>query len=44
MDRAKITDILNRIKALEAVQGKLPIPKGPVPNSMKGMRGNLRGR
>ncbi|WP_300682501.1 DUF4191 domain-containing protein [Nocardioides sp.] len=41
---ADITDILNRLKALDAVQGKVPMPKGPVPTSMKGMRGNLRGR
>lgn len=39
-----ITDVLNRLKALDAVQGKLPLPKGPIPTSMKGSRGNLRGR
>ncbi|MFT4263699.1 MAG: DUF4191 domain-containing protein [Nocardioides sp.] len=41
---ADITDILNRLKALDAIQGKVPMPKGPVPTSMKGMRSNLRGR
>ncbi|UDY25050.1 DUF4191 domain-containing protein [Nocardioides sp. Kera G14] len=41
---ADITDILNRVKALDAVQGKVPLPKGPVPTSMKGQRSNLRGR
>ncbi|HEY0888684.1 MAG TPA: DUF4191 domain-containing protein [Nocardioides sp.] len=41
---AQMTDILNRLKALDAVTGKVPMPKGPVPTSMKGMRGNLRGR
>jgi len=41
---AEITDILNRVKALDAQRGKMPLPKGPVPTSMKGMRGNLRGR
>jgi hypothetical protein len=35
---AEITDILQRLKALDAQRGKLPLPKGPVPNSMKGMR------
>lgn len=40
----EITDILNRVKALDATRGTLPIPKGPVPTSMKGMRGNVRGR
>lgn len=41
---AEITDILNRLKALDATGAKLPLPKGPVPTSMKGQRGNLRGR
>lgn len=41
---AEITDILNRLKALDSTRGKLPMPKGPVPTSMKGFRGNLRGR
>jgi hypothetical protein len=41
---AELTDLLNRLKAIDASRGKVPLPKGPVPNSMKGMRGNLRGR
>ncbi|HCB07923.1 MAG TPA: DUF4191 domain-containing protein [Nocardioides sp.] len=41
---AEMTDILNRIKALDAQRSTIPLPKGPVPTSMKGMRGNLRGR
>ncbi|MFC7359350.1 DUF4191 domain-containing protein [Nocardioides astragali] len=41
---AEITDILQRLKALDAQRGKLPLPKGPVPNSMKGMRSQQRGR
>jgi len=40
----EITDILNRLKALDATRGTLPMPKGPVPTSMKGMRQNMRGR
>jgi hypothetical protein len=40
----EMTDILNRLKALDAQRSLMPIPKGPVPTSMKGMRGNLRGR
>ena len=32
------------LKALDAQRGKLPLPKGPIPTSMKGMRGNLKGR
>ncbi|MFT4081863.1 MAG: DUF4191 domain-containing protein [Nocardioides sp.] len=41
---AEITDVLNRLKALDNTRGNLPIPKGPIPTSMKGLRGNLRGR
>jgi hypothetical protein len=41
---AEMTDILNRLKALDAQRSNIPIPKGPVPTSMKGMRGNMRGR
>ena len=41
---AEMTDILNRLKALDAQRGKLPLPKGPVPTSMKGMRSQQRGR
>lgn len=41
---AEQTDILQRLKALDAQRPKVPLPRGPVPTSMKGMRGNLRGR
>lgn len=41
---AEMTDILQRLKAVDARRGAMPIPKGPVPTSMKGQRGNLRGR
>lgn len=41
---ADMTDILHRLKALDAQRPKIPMPRGPVPTSMKGMRGNLRGR
>ena len=41
---AEMTDILQRLKALDATRGKIPLPKGPVPTSMKGQRGNQRGR
>jgi hypothetical protein len=40
----EMTDILNRLKALDANRSSLPIPKGPVPTSMKGSRQNMRGR
>lgn len=41
---AEMTDILNRIKAIEAHRGTVPLPKGPMPTSMKGMRSQQRGR
>jgi hypothetical protein len=41
---SEITDILARLKAIDASRPAVPLPKGPVPTSMKGMRGNLRGR
>jgi hypothetical protein len=41
---AEMTDVLARIKALDANRSNIPLPKGPMPTSMKGSRGNLRGR
>ena len=41
---ADLTDVLNRLKALDSQRSNIPLPKGPVPTSMKGLRGNLRGR
>ncbi len=41
---ADMTDVLNRLKALDANRSNIPLPKGPIPTSMKGQRGNMRGR
>lgn len=41
---AEMTDVLNRLKAMDATRSNVPLPKGPIPTSMKGMRGNMRGR
>jgi hypothetical protein len=41
---AEITVILDRLRAVDASRSAIPMPKGPIPTSMKGMRGNLRGR
>jgi hypothetical protein len=41
---SEITDILARLRAIDASRPVVPMPKGPVPTSMKGMRGNFRGR
>ena len=40
----QITEVRNRLRALDAVRPKIPMPKGPVPNSMRGARQGLRGR
>ena len=41
---AQMTDVLQRLKALDANRSNIPIPKGPMPTSMKGARQNMRGR
>ncbi len=41
---AEQTDMLQRLKAIDAQRGAIPMPKGPMPTSMKGMRGQQRGR
>ncbi|MGH3445142.1 MAG: DUF4191 domain-containing protein, partial [Nocardioidaceae bacterium] len=40
---ADMTDVLARLKALDANRSAAPMPKGPVPTNLKGARGNLRG-
>lgn len=40
----QITEVRNRLRALDAVRPKLPMPKGPVPTSMRGARQGMRGR
>ena len=43
-----MTDVLQRLKALDAQRSAVPIPKGPMPPSarqaMRGARNNLKGR
>jgi hypothetical protein len=41
---AEITDISNRLRALDSMRPKLPLPKGPMPTSAKGSRAAVRGR
>jgi hypothetical protein len=41
---AEITDISNRLRALDSMRPKLPLPKGPMPTSAKGARAAVRGR
>jgi hypothetical protein len=41
---SEITDLLQRLKALDAVRPQVPMPKGPVPTSLKGARQAMKGR
>ncbi len=41
---AAMTDVLARLKALDSTRSNIPLPKGPIPTSMKGSRQNMRGR
>ncbi|QNN54761.1 DUF4191 domain-containing protein [Nocardioides mesophilus] len=41
---AEMTDVLARLKALDATRSNIPLPKGPIPTSLKGSRQNMRGR
>ena len=44
MKPADMTDVLARLRALDANRSNVPIPKGPVPTNLKGARQNMRGR
>jgi hypothetical protein len=42
---AEITDVLARLRALDATRSNIPLPKGPMPTNVRGARQqNLRGR
>lgn len=41
---AEITDVSNRLRALDSMRPKIPLPKGPMPTSAKGARAAVRGR
>jgi hypothetical protein len=41
---AELTDVLARLRAIDANRSNIPLPKGPIPTSMKGARQNMRGR
>ncbi len=44
IDPAEVTDVLQRLKALDAMRPPMPLPKGPMPTSMKQARQAMRGR
>ena len=40
----QVTDVKARLRALDAVRPKVPVPRGPMPTSMRGARSAMRGR
>lgn len=40
---AEQTEVLNKLKALDAMRPNIPVPRGPMPTSMKGARKMMRG-
>lgn len=44
MQASEVTDVAARLKALDAMRPKIPVPKGPLPTSAKGSRQAMRGR
>ncbi|WP_019146315.1 DUF4191 domain-containing protein [Aeromicrobium massiliense] len=40
---AQVTEVVSRTKALDAMRPPAPMPRGPVPTSMKGHRKSMRG-
>jgi hypothetical protein len=43
LDKVQISEVRSRLKALDNIRGKVPLPKGPMP-SMKGVHRAMRGR
>lgn len=41
---AEITELMQRLRALDAMRPQAPVPHGPVPTSMKGARKLMQGR
>jgi hypothetical protein len=41
---ADVTDLLQRLKALDAMRPQLPVPKGPMPTNMRQARQSSRPR
>lgn len=44
LSTSQVDEVVNRLKALDAMRPKVPLPKGPMPSSMKGARAAMRGR
>lgn len=41
---AEVTDVMQRLKALDAMRPQLPVPKGPMPTNPRQARQSMRGR
>jgi hypothetical protein len=41
---ADVTDAVQRLKALDAMRPQIPMPKGPMPTTMKQARAAMRGQ
>lgn len=44
LDKIEIAEVESRLKALDAMKARIPVPKGPMPTNMKGSRRAMRGR
>lgn len=44
LDKVQIAETESRLKALDAMKSRVPLPKGPMPTNMKGARKAMRGR
>lgn len=44
LGEAQVEEVTSRLKALDAMRPRVPLPKGPMPTSMKGARSAMRGR
>ena len=44
LDSIEIAEVQSRLKALDAMKSRIPVPKGPLPTNMKGSRKAMRGR
>lgn len=44
LDAVELEEVKGRLKALDAMRSRVPLPKGPLPTSTKGSRKAMRGR
>lgn len=44
LNAAQVAETASRLKALDAMRPRVPLPKGPMPTSAKGARSAMRGR